>query len=92
MGGVVLVALFSQQDGASHHNNSTANISDTTTNGATKIHETPLGYVVGHVMSVNAFMSASCDFRHLKVHLHKHFLFIYTLYTITKVTRSKIKD
>ena len=47
MGGVVLVAVFSQQDNVSHHNNSTTNFSDTST-GTIKIHETPLGYVVSH--------------------------------------------
>ena len=49
MGGVILVALFSEQGDTPHHNNnSTTNLSDTTTD-ATMIHETPLGYVVSHM-------------------------------------------
>ena len=43
VGGVVLVAVFSHEDGA--NSTSSGNLTDSS-NGA-QIHETPLGYVVG---------------------------------------------
>ena len=43
VGGIVLVAVFSQQDGAQ---NSTSSSNFTDNSSGSQIHETPLGYVV----------------------------------------------
>ena len=44
VGGVVLVAVFSQEDGA--HDNSTSSSNLTDSSSGAQINETPLGYVV----------------------------------------------
>ena len=53
VGGVVLVAVFSQEDGA--QSNSTSSSNHTDSSGDSQIHETPLGYVVSGFIGLHAY-------------------------------------